>query len=117
MKIKIERLIKREKETKYGQKIQYAIQSGDKWYQSWEGNWNREWSEGDEVEGDVVGREYQGKTYYDLKPLGGGNAGGVSTSDMSKRLANIEEQLTKIYTLLLVEKAQDGEEPQEDIPF
>jgi len=59
--------------TKYGKKKKYSLlcpgKEGDQWISVWSSAEADSWSEGDEVIMNITSREYNGKTYYDGKPI------------------------------------------------
>lgn len=69
MKIKVQKLTKKEIQTKYGPKTKLGIFDGQKWYDMFASRETAGLKEGDVVEGSVSEREYNGKIYYELKPV------------------------------------------------
>lgn len=68
MKLKIDKIMEKEVETKYGLKKKISYICGGQYYSAWANTWNVGWNVGDEIDVEVESREYNGKTYYDIKP-------------------------------------------------
>lgn len=104
MKIKIDRIIRREKDGKYGPYTQISVQSEGTWYTCPQKAWNQDWQDGDEVEvGGTTSREWQGKTYFSLVPPQGAAAAPANKNnemvmqtlnDIVERLKRIEDALS-----------------------
>lgn len=67
MKLKIDRVGQtRDVATKFGLKKKISFLFGDKWAECWVDKRVQSLKAGDEVEGELTSREYNGKTYWDL---------------------------------------------------
>lgn len=66
-KIQVEYVKPETVQTKYGEKTKYSIKdSNERWYSCWDRDMAGV-KQGDTIEGEVLSREYNGKTYYDFK--------------------------------------------------
>lgn len=95
-KLNIQKLETRTVNTKYGEKEQWVV--NDKW-SSFKGGWNADWKEGDEILGEFVEKEINGKTYYNIncppeyKTSAYGQSG--DSSALMQKLDGIEKLLKK----------------------
>lgn len=91
------------------------LSDGSKWYSCFQGAWNSSWSEGQEIEVEVEAKEYNGKTFYNIKaPQRSGGFGG-NTQALEGLLGSID---TKLSTLIeLLKGKSNGNSQEEDIPF
>lgn len=112
MKILIEKLNLQEIQTQRGPATKISIGSGGKWYSCFKGQWNSAWREGQEIEVDVEQKEYNGKTYFNIKtPVDakGGNIQGL-LQDLSKKLDLVLQSIEEL-------KKPINNEDQNHIPF
>ena len=109
--MKLERLIRRQKNTKNGVATQLSVLFNNQWYTCFEAVWNQGWREGDEVE--VAGtssREYQGKTYWSIeRPQDGGQA--TPSGDFSLILKELQEIKTMLVEMRIGTNGDSGELP------
>jgi len=113
MKMKLERLIRRDKNTKNGQAVQLSVLSNNQWYTCWDGPWNQGWREGEEVEiAGTTSREYQGKTYWSIsRPADGGHA--QSSGDFSLILRELAEIKALLLEKMTATSGASGDLPPE----
>lgn len=120
-KIKINKLYKNETD-KNGKRYEYqgkpitkvtvVSDSGDKFYCNL-GKWNSSWKEGDEVEAEVVEKEYNGTIYRNLKGPQGSFGGGCKLDDFASTFESMNQKLDKIINLLSKTNVHDDG----DVPF
>lgn len=98
MKILIEKLNIQQVQTKNGAANKINIDSGGKRYSCFKGQWNSAWREGQEIEVDVEQKEYNGKTYLNIKTppdAKGGNLQGL-LQDLSKKLDLVLQSIEEL---------------------
>lgn len=66
MKIKIEKIYRKEANTKYGPKMKILVLQNKIYYAAWENDVSSQWKVGQEIDVEVKSREWEGKTYYDI---------------------------------------------------
>lgn len=97
MKRTIEKLDKINVDTKYGNKEKYLIkfaESPEKLIGCWVGNWNRHWEEGTEIEieaDQMETKEYNDKTYYNLKAPAEARFQGVGRDEFDLLVGRVDE--------------------------
>lgn len=117
MKLNIEKVFRKEVGTKYGKKWKVSYKMGDTWYNAWEGAWNSRFNEGDTIDLEEIGasvesREYNGKTYYDIKGPKNDYRAPSNSSEVLTELKDIKSMVIEI-----LKATQRDHEPGEDIPF
>ena len=86
-------------DTKYGLKKKFGLQlssHGEKWFDCWMGRTTQGWINGTELtdeEFTIEEREYNGKTYYTIKPVS-------SESRLEQRIVALEERVDKMAAYL-----------------
>jgi hypothetical protein len=84
------------------------------WVNAFVGNWNSGWKVGDKVEiakENIKSREYQGKTYYDLKAPA--DAKGVNLKPITDALAALTARVDALESSVYED---EGEEQWDDVP-
>lgn len=67
MKLKIEKLIKREKDGKYGKYVSLSVLADGCWHNAVEKDWNKTWREGDTIDVERTKQgEYKGSPTYKI---------------------------------------------------
>lgn len=117
VKLRIDKLIVREKHGAKGPYTQLSVLSNKEWYTAFGGDWNSNWSEGMTIDAEVVEKP---------NPKGGvyKNIQAPQKVQPSKRLLDNSDQLNRIEArvneMLVLLKASFGEEPppltDEDAP-
>ena len=74
MKVLVKKKSAKEIKTKYGLKTKYNIlitgpNGGDRWVEAWGSPESDTWGEGDTIDVELESREYEGKTYWDVKTV------------------------------------------------
>ena len=121
MRLVIDKITKKQINTKYGPKDKYGIQSAGQWYNAWANPILSTWTEGMEIDVEVkesqyTGRDGQTRTSMDIVfPRPEGFSPGTSMPTQSSLSLGIEihEKLDKIIELLTVKE----DLPEEDIPY
>lgn len=122
--ITITALQKKSVQTKYGIKEKMSIVASDGiTYDSFVGDWNRQWKQGDTVSGVAESRVYNGKTYWDLKapPEMRSQQGqsGMAGAQIIAKLEALEKKIDLIMEATV--RRPDGNEPPpfdgDDLPF
>lgn len=98
------------------------------WLNAFSGNWNANWKVGDKVEiakENIKSREYQGKTYYDLKAPA--EAKGVNLKPLTDALSALTARVDALEAAVYEDEKEQGEEwgdveveeehPSDNIPF
>lgn len=118
MKIKIDKLVERTINTKYGEKQKLSISSNGTWYGAWKGPQCANWVEGMEVDVEVKERKYQDKfgatqTGYDImfpKADGGYGYNKPSPVDMApimREIAEIKIMIEEIFRYVCTAKTPE----------
>lgn len=69
MRIKIDKISRKEIDTKYGKKWKLGVFSNNKWYSAWSQPWNRGWREGETIDVEITERQWNGKPMFDIVGL------------------------------------------------
>lgn len=69
MRLKIDKISRKEINTTRGLSWKLSIFSGNQWYGAWAADWNAGWREGQTIDVELKTRQFNGKTYTDIKGL------------------------------------------------
>lgn len=111
---KILKLSRKKVTTKFGEKEKFDVngqsEKGTFWADAWVNKDTQDWSEGQTVTGYIESRQYNGKTYYTVRP--------VSLEEkILEKLERIETLLSGKQNNLEDSPVPNEEEPSEEIPF
>jgi len=109
--------------TKFGAKEKCSFFADGKWFSYWINKETKDWHAGMTVEGDVVPREWEGKTYYDFNVIKPDYFGMIlqklEVIESLIRTAPVTPQKAQatMYDEMNPPPPTDDDAPEEELPF
>jgi hypothetical protein len=107
MKLQINKITRKEIDTKYGKKWKIAVFADNKWYGAWAQPWNRGWREGQTIDVEVKEREWNGKPQYDI--VGAKGEASAPSSDLDAKITQIMIEVLEIKKMVSALALKDPE--------
>ncbi len=121
MKLKIERISRKEITTQRGKSWKLSILSGGEWYSAWAGDWNQSWREGQTIDVEVQDKSgNNGVVYHNImtpKPVGGGGGMTHDLDELKNMISQVMKELLEVKKLIVRDDPPVPSDESGEIPF